>query len=248
MATRDQIRANRQNALKSTGPRTGKGKARSSKNSMKHGLLSREIVIVGERPEDFEEFLCGLEERLQPQGGLEEELVSRMATNLWRLRRVSRIEASILTRNIFLERAARASRQASALVRIEPVFPDLTMSAETILDPDRHTKARADAAKARDNAAADDTLIGAAFIMDSAAPDALSKLGRYEASIERSVYRALHQLERMQAARVGKAVPVPTAVDVDVHVSETPSFGRPELIEVRGKQLETRADPKKKIG
>ncbi len=40
MASSQQIAANRRNAKKSTGPRTEKGKERSSQNSYKHGLSS----------------------------------------------------------------------------------------------------------------------------------------------------------------------------------------------------------------
>ena len=45
-------------------------------------------------------------------------------------------------------------------------------------------------------------------------PDTLDRLGRYETSLERSLYRALHELERRQAARLGQPVPSPVAVDV----------------------------------
>ena len=47
--------------------------------------------------------------------------------------------------------------------------------------------------------------------------DLLPKLSRYESRIERGLYRALHELQRMQAARRGEPVAVPVAVDVDVH-------------------------------
>jgi hypothetical protein len=43
---------------------------------------------------------------------------------------------------------------------------------------------------------------------------------RYEVTLERSLYRALHELQRLQAARAGQPVPLPEAVDVDVFVSE----------------------------
>lgn len=52
--------------------------------------------------------------------------------------------------------------------------------------------------------------------------EVLVTLSRYEAALERSMYRALHQLERTQAARNGEAVPVPEAIDIDVAVSEGP--------------------------
>ncbi len=46
--------------------------------------------------------------------------------------------------------------------------------------------------------------------------DAFSKLSRYETSLARRLDRALHELERLQAARAGRAVAVPAVVDVDV--------------------------------
>ena len=42
----------------------------------------------------------------------------------------------------------------------------------------------------------------------------LATLSRYEAGLERALYRALHELQRLQAARQGRAVPLPVAIDV----------------------------------
>ncbi len=44
-------------------------------------------------------------------------------------------------------------------------------------------------------------------------------LSRYEVTLERSLYKALHELQRLQAARDGQAVPLPEAVDVEVSVT-----------------------------
>ena len=44
MVTEKQLTANRQNALKSTGPRTIDGKAKASKNAITHGLLGSEVL------------------------------------------------------------------------------------------------------------------------------------------------------------------------------------------------------------
>jgi hypothetical protein len=49
-------------------------------------------------------------------------------------------------------------------------------------------------------------------------------LSRYEVTLERSLYKALHELQRLQAARDGQAVPLPEAVDVDIFIS-TPDEG-----------------------
>jgi len=58
--------------------------------------------------------------------------------------------------------------------------------------------------------------LGAAF---GQASHTLSTLARYEAALERAFYRALHELQRLQAVRAGQAVPPPLAVDVDVSVA-----------------------------
>ena len=57
--------------------------------------------------------------------------------------------------------------------------------------------------------------VGAAF---GVASDVLAKLSRYETAHKRAFYRALHELQRLQAARAGQAVPPPVAVDVDIDV------------------------------
>lgn len=52
--------------------------------------------------------------------------------------------------------------------------------------------------------------------------EALGKFNRYEVMIERSMYRAIHELQRLQAARRGEHVPAPVVADVDVIVSGGP--------------------------
>lgn len=48
-----------------------------------------------------------------------------------------------------------------------------------------------------------------------ATSDAFSKLARYEAANERSLYRALHELQRLQALRAGQTVPLPMVLDLE---------------------------------
>ncbi len=63
---------------------------------------------------------------------------------------------------------------------------------------------------------AEATNLGRTFARDADKANAFSKLSRYETTIERQLYKALHELERRQAARQGGHVPAPVAVDVDV--------------------------------
>lgn len=90
------IEANRRNALKSTGPRTPRGKANVRYNAVKHGLLAKQVVmsskLIGEDPKDFEDVMRGLVEYFQPVGKAEELLVEEIAVSFWRERRALRAE------------------------------------------------------------------------------------------------------------------------------------------------------------
>src|ERR1022692_3839922 len=70
------IQANRQNALRSTGPKTERGKRTVARNAIKHGLLAREVVITAgdgkESPEEFQDLLTRLWEDYEPVGVVEE--------------------------------------------------------------------------------------------------------------------------------------------------------------------------------
>jgi hypothetical protein len=90
------LRANRNNALRSTGPKTAQGKQHSSRNAVKHGILAREVLITAgegkENSEDFATLLQGLQEHYKPSGIVEEMLVETMATSWWRQARTLRAE------------------------------------------------------------------------------------------------------------------------------------------------------------
>ncbi len=87
MATKAQIDANRQNAQKSTGPRTDQGKAASSQNALKHGLCTSEAVIHGENRGDFDLHREAFLAEWRPVGVTESMLAERIVSLSWRLRR-----------------------------------------------------------------------------------------------------------------------------------------------------------------
>lgn len=90
-----QLAANRNNAKKSSGPRTKAGKARVRANALKHGLTAERVLLRDETEEDFEEFRSDLFEQFAPEGVLEGQLVERLVTLLWRLKRVPAFEAAL---------------------------------------------------------------------------------------------------------------------------------------------------------
>ncbi len=61
-----------------------------------------------------------------------------------------------------------------------------------------------------------DSNFGSALSSDLANHDSYGKFTRYETSIERGIYKALHELQRIQATRAGEKLPPPIAIDVDV--------------------------------
>ena len=86
------IRANRENAQKSTGPKTPRGKRNSSRNAVKHGILSVEVVSGDEDYGSFSRLVNELSDEYAPVGVRECILVQRIAVCLWRLRRALAFE------------------------------------------------------------------------------------------------------------------------------------------------------------
>ena len=90
-ASKKQIKANRKNAQKSSGPKTEQGKTIATRNAVKHGLYSRNILIdaprLKEDPAEFETLLDQLYSELEPKTLFQEHLVRKIALCLWRSRR-----------------------------------------------------------------------------------------------------------------------------------------------------------------
>jgi hypothetical protein len=90
-----QLKANRANAQKSTGPRTEEGKRRASLNALKHGCTSQTIILPGEDAAHFARFHQSLNDSLSPANALEESLVETLAQNQWAINRTRAHEASL---------------------------------------------------------------------------------------------------------------------------------------------------------
>ena len=87
MSSLRQIAANRRNASKSTGPRTEEGKQRSRRNAVRHGLTAETVIGALEDAEDYKAFEADIAADYDAQSVVERELVLRLASLLWRLRR-----------------------------------------------------------------------------------------------------------------------------------------------------------------
>jgi hypothetical protein len=92
MATPAQAAANLANAQYSTGPKTDAGKKKSSRNALTHGLFSATVVLPEESQAEFEAFRLEIFADLVPATLVEATFVDDIAANLWRVRRMQRLE------------------------------------------------------------------------------------------------------------------------------------------------------------
>jgi len=92
MSSQKQIEANHRNALKSTGPKSEEGKAKSSMNALRHGLTAGQAVLPHENEDDYEKLREGMLESYVPQDSAEQALVEELVNAYWRLLRLHRVE------------------------------------------------------------------------------------------------------------------------------------------------------------
>src|ERR1039458_5357658 len=95
MASEKQVSANRRNSVKSTGPKTNDGKMQSRRNAIRHGLTAATVVPAIEDCQEFEDFEAAIRADYQPISTIEHELVARLTSLLWRLRRATLIETNL---------------------------------------------------------------------------------------------------------------------------------------------------------
>ena len=178
MATKAQIDANRENAKKSTGPRTDEGKAVSSQNAVKHGLCAREAVIHGEDPAQFELYREAFLADLRPVGPVETMLAERVVSLAWRLRRAERLQNQAIDAKILESAGGRVTKVARSLL---PGGVRRTLADSGVMEPDPS--------------------LGRIFAKDSLDAWLLDRLQLYERRIETSMLRTIAQLRQFQRRR-----------------------------------------------
>lgn len=175
--TEKQLVAN-QNNSKLGGVKTDHGKAVSRLNALKHGLLSKEVLLEGEDEQSLSGLVERLRDEINPSGEVENLLVDRVIANVWRLKRLLTVEKAMME----WQREEELS------------------NSWTFEKGEEHGNKKA----AREMLVNDD----------------IEKLMRYETGIEKSIYKALHELQRLQAVRAGEKLPAPIAIDVDISKDE----------------------------
>jgi len=218
VASECQIKANRLNAQRSTGPRTADGKARVALNALKHGLTGEQAVLPNENREDFDAFQNDLMSELNPHGALEGTLAERIVIDAWRLRRV------VLLESAFYRRGYQEQIIADQNLKVHRYeYTEMTKYMETnsekiqVAEKDRQTHAEASAKLTELCSKLNDPSVEMTRVFETFA-EAFANLSRHEAGISRSFSRNLHELQRLQAIRGGEQVEAPAVVDVDVNI------------------------------
>ncbi|MEO7649946.1 MAG: hypothetical protein ABIZ80_05725 [Bryobacteraceae bacterium] len=99
MSTRAE--ASRANGAKSKGPKSEETRAKSSANSLRHGLTSRHVILLsGEDGVEFQRLSDEDQQLFQPASIVEIELVRNMIAARWRVRRLWAMEATLLDEEI----------------------------------------------------------------------------------------------------------------------------------------------------
>ena len=92
MSSKRRRQASRANGKKSRGPKTREGKARSSQNALRHGFLSRQVVLENESDEQFKLLFDQYAGQFCPGAAAEFGFLEEMIASYWRMRRAWAIE------------------------------------------------------------------------------------------------------------------------------------------------------------
>ena len=198
MTSYRQIEANRRNALKSTGPKTEAGKQVSRCNAVRHGLTAETVIATLEDAEDYKAFEAAITADYDAQSAVERELVLRLASLLWRLRRATTMETGLFEIQASHLRDYRQNRHLLADSRevIHAVFrradsasAHATPQSVSDLVTVPHSGMKPDAPSVE---------FARCFLRLANLPNfALDRLSRYEATLWRQVGRILFALDAL---------------------------------------------------
>ena len=209
-----QWQANRNNARKSTGPITEEGKNNSRCNAVRHGLTAETVIGALEDAEDYRAFEATVIADYDAQSAVERELVLRLASLLWRLRRATAVETGLF------EIQANGSVGFQPNRRVDPASREIVHAMYRKTDAasnDRdQTPDNAPNAATLPNSAPDFVACSARAATDLAhcflrlanLPGfALDRLSRYEVTLWRQAYQtliALDGLDRRKSQERGR--------------------------------------------
>jgi hypothetical protein len=200
------VEANRQNAQKSTGPKTGAGKEIVSRNALKHGLLAKGLMFDNEEEKaELELLRTDLQEELAPEGVLERILVEEIVASWWKVQRTQRWSMHELRSR---RRAAISILQTFAISSGVSVTPtsDVT-DAGKMESPGwdcRELTIKVDGPKSEEDIFLEPEPKPTVQFEAKLSTSAETFL-RYEVAWKKDMYRALETLKKLQQTRLAKS-------------------------------------------
>jgi hypothetical protein len=199
-----QFEANRRNAQKSTGPKTEEGKRQSRRNAMRHGLCAETVIETVEDVDDYKGFEAAVTADFNAETAVERELVLRLASLLWRIRRATSIETDLIR---FQTEVVRKRRRYDRPERPLPAHhhlpnsgcsPDMNSGARNNYgevarfvgnqEDDRNCRSMADPSACRD-------LTHSFQRLNNLDNGAFERVGRYETALWRQVVQLMFVLQ-----------------------------------------------------
>ena len=101
MISEKQLAANRENAKKSTGPKTEETKKIVSQNALRHGLTGQVTLMPDEDRIAHDNFCAAIVASLFPEGALEIQLAHAIAEDNWRANRGRAVETNLFALGAF---------------------------------------------------------------------------------------------------------------------------------------------------
>ena len=192
MTSLKQIEANRCNAGKSTGPITQEGKLQSRCNAVRRGLTAETVIGALEDAEDYKAFEAAIIADYDAQSAVERELVLRLASLLWRLRRATTIETGLFA--IEAEHLSEAGRSHQVNPASREVVRALFGPHPSVSSPDGLPACSAKADPSIDPGAE----LTHCYLRLANLPNfALDRLSRYEATLWRQLAQVLFTLDAL---------------------------------------------------
>jgi hypothetical protein len=213
-----QIAANRRNAAKSTGPTTDEGKQRSRCNAIRDGLTVETVIGALEDAADYRAFEAAITAEYDAESAVERELVLRLASLLWRLRRATTIETGLFEiqaddlSNFKKTRQVRSDAQQIVYAMFAPPSPineenestpPLVTSDPLITgDPKKPPRRATPSASHMVGSNFD---FARCFLRLANLPNfALDRLSRYEATLWRQAAQTLFALDQLNGRKRGR--------------------------------------------
>jgi len=200
-----QIEANRRNAQLSSGPVSEEGKKTSRQNAVRHGLTAETVIDVLEDAEDYAAFEMAVTADYDAQSAVERELVLRLASLLWRLRRATAIESGLFkiqARQLVQFRQQRKAHQKRHNV-VDGMYRDAVATEDETRQNEYGTNGSLDTCSQLTVGPADQSNdLTRSFVRLTNLPTyPLDRLSRYEATLWRQACQILLTLRCLSQSR-----------------------------------------------